>query len=108
APGEQLRLRLDYRPDLFDRASVEALAGRFIRLLEAAVVEPERAIGSLEILSPQERRTILYDWNDTAHAIPSATLPQLFEAQVANSPDAIAVVFEEHSLSYGELDARAN
>src|SRR5262249_48040265 len=78
------------------------------RLLEAAVAEPERAIGSLEILSPQEHRTILYDWNDTAQAIPSATLPELFEAQVAKSPDAIAVVFEEHSLSYGALNARAN
>ena len=49
-PGERLRLRLDYRPDLFDRASVEALAGRFIRVLEAAVAAPDRAIGRLDIL----------------------------------------------------------
>src|SRR5262249_6225264 len=77
-------------------------------LLEAAVAEPERAIGRLDILSAAERHTILHEWNDTAHALPSATLPELFAAQVANNPDAIAVVFEEHSLSYGELDARAN
>src|SRR6266849_6481213 len=50
-PGERLELRLDYRPDLFDRASVEALAGRLVRVLEAAVAAPEVAIGRLEILS---------------------------------------------------------
>ena len=44
-PGEQLRLRLDYRPDLFDRASIEALGERLLRLLEAAVAEPERPSG---------------------------------------------------------------
>ena len=44
-PGAELRLRLDYRPDLFERGSVEALAGRLVRLLAAAVAEPERAIG---------------------------------------------------------------
>ncbi|HEV3151778.1 MAG TPA: amino acid adenylation domain-containing protein, partial [Acidobacteriaceae bacterium] len=107
-PGERLRLRLDYRPDLFDRASVEALAGRFIRLLEAAVAQPERAIGRLDILAPAERDTILQVWNDTAWPVPSATLPELFEAQVACTPDAIAVVFEDHNLTYGQLDARAN
>ena len=108
APGERLQLCLEYQGDLFDRASVVALADRLVRLLEAAVAEPERAIGSLDILSAEERRTILREWNDTARAIPSATLPELFAAQVAKSPDAIAVVFADERLTYGELDARAN
>ena len=82
-PGEQLRLRLDYRSDLFDRESVEALAERLVRLLEAAVADPDRAIGRLDILAPAERRTILREWNDTARAIAAATLPELFAAQVA-------------------------
>ena len=73
------------------------MAGRLLRLLEAAVAAPERAIGSLDILSPAERHTILRAWNDTARAIPSATLPELFAAQVAKTPDAVAVVFEEQS-----------
>src|SRR5262249_9515586 len=77
-------------------------------LLEAAVAEPDRAISSLDILSADERDTILRGWNDTARAIPSATLPELFAAQVVKSPDAIAVVSEEQALSYGELYARAN
>ena len=100
--------RIEYATDLFDRASVEALAGRFIRLLEGAVAHPERAIGGLDILGPAERATILRTWNDTAHAIPCATLPELFAAQAAQTSAAVAVVFEDQSLSYGELDRRAN
>src|ERR1700737_88168 len=56
---------IEYATDLFDGASVETLAGRFIRLLEAAVGNPERAIGSLDILGEEERDTILQVWNDT-------------------------------------------
>src|SRR5207244_3675825 len=98
----------DYATDLFDRASMEAMAARLVRLLEAAVAEPERAIGSLDVLSPDERHTILHGWNDTARTVPSATLPELFAAQVVRTPDAVAVVFEEQSLTYAELDARSN
>src|SRR5665213_3561406 len=107
-PGRCLQLRLDYRPDLFDRTSVQAMADRLVRLIEAAVAAPEQPIGQIDILSAAERHTILREWNDTAHPIPPATLPQLFEAQVARTPDAIAVVFEEDSLTYAELNARAN
>ena len=99
---------VEYATDLFDRRSVESLADRYIRLLKAAVAQPERAIGSLDILSAEERDTILRGWNDTGHAIAPATVPELFEAQVAKSPDAIAVVFEEQSLTYAELDRHAN
>ncbi len=107
-PGERLQLRLDYRADLFDRASIEALGGRLVRLLEAAVAEPERPLGRLEILTPEERDTILRQWNDTARSIPSATLPELFGAQAARTPEATAVVFGAERLSYRALDARAN
>ena len=107
-PGEQLKLRLEYRPDLFDRAAIAAMADRLLRLLEAAVADSDRAIGGIDILAPDERHTILHGWNDTARVVPSSTLPELFAAQVARTPDAIAVVFEEQTLSYAELDARAN
>ena len=106
--GERLHLRLSYRPDLFDRGSVAALADRLVRLLEAAAADPGRSIGSLELLSPAERHTILREWNATAHAIPSATLPELFAAQVARSPGATAVVYEDARLTYAELDARSS
>ena len=99
---------IEYASDLFERGSVEALAGRFVRLLEGAVAAPERALGQLEILSAEERATILREWNATSHALPCTSLPELFAAQVARSPDGVAVIFEQEQLSYGELDRRAN
>ncbi len=99
---------LQYATDLFDRETVEALAQRLIRLLEAAVANPEQPIGRLDILSPAERHTIVREWNDTARPIPSATLPELFAAQATRSPDATAVVFEDATLTYAQLDAHAN
>src|SRR5262249_7316144 len=74
---------LDYATDLFDRPSVETMADRLIRVLAAAASDPGRSIGSVDILSVEERRTILHDWNDTAHALPPVTLTDLFAAQVA-------------------------
>ena len=107
-PGQQLVLRLDYRPDLFDRASIEALGERLLRLLEAAVTEPDRAIGRLDILGAAERQTILRDWNDTVQPIASATVAELFAAQAVRTPEAVAVVFEEQQLTYRQLEERAN
>jgi len=74
----------------------------------AAIADPVETIGTLDILAPDERRTILVDWNDTARAVPAATLPELFAAQVAKTPDAPAVVLEDDRLTYSELDARSN
>ena len=107
-PGEQLQLRFDYRPDLFDRGSVEALGGRLVRLLDAVVADSSRALGSLEILSASERHRILVEWNDTAHPLSPATLPDLFSAQAARSPEAVAVVCADRRLSYAALEAQAN
>jgi len=99
---------IEYATDLFDRSSVERLGERLVRLLEGVCADPDRRIGNLEILSASEREIILREWNDTARAIPATTLPELFAAQAARSPDAVAVVFEGEQLSYGELDRRAN
>jgi amino acid adenylation domain-containing protein len=94
---------LEYATDLFDRATVEAMSQRLIRLLEAAVADAERPIGSLDLLAPEERRTILHHWNNTAREVPFATLPELFAAQAARTPAATAIVLEDISLTYGEL-----
>ena len=107
-PGAELRLRLDYRAELFERGSVVALAGRLVRLLAAAVAGPERALGGLEILAADERHTLLALWNATARAVPQATLPELLAAQAVRTPDAVAVVFGERRLSYAALQAHAN
>ena len=107
-PGAQLQLRVGYRPDLLERATVEQLVARLECVLAAVAADPSQPIGRIEMLRPEERAQILVGWNDTAHAVPEATLPALFEQQVARSQDATALVFEDTSLSYGELNARAN
>ena len=107
-PAERLRLRLQYRTDLFERSTVEAIGRRLAALLEAVVADPSQPIGRIELLAQEERRQLLFEWNATAREVPQATLPALFEAQVERSPEAIALVFEETTLSYAELNAQAN
>src|SRR5262249_41385026 len=99
---------MEYASDLFERASVEALAARLVRRLEGGGAGAGGWIGWVDILWAWERRTLLGDWNATARALPAATLPQLFAAQAAKTPDAVAVVFADEQLSYGELEGRAN
>nr|WP_267885160.1 non-ribosomal peptide synthetase [Streptomyces rimosus] len=98
----------EFRTDLFDASTVESLLARLRRLLEAAVAAPERTIGSLEILTAAERHALLETVNATARALPAATLSSLFEAQVARTPDAVALESPDTRLTYAELDARAN
>ena len=99
---------IEYRTDLFTRRTVERIGARLVRLLEAAVKTPERPIGVLEILDEPERQQILEQWNDTAQQVTEATLPELFEQQVDRTLDKNAVEFEAASLTYKELNARAN
>ena len=103
-----LRIDFDANSALYSAADVADHKYRFLKLLAAAVATPDLPIGSLDILGPDERDTILRGWNDTAREIAPATLPELFAAQAARTPDAVALVFEEQSLTYAQLEARAN
>uniref|UniRef100_UPI002B272282 condensation domain-containing protein n=1 Tax=Catenulispora pinisilvae TaxID=2705253 RepID=UPI002B272282 len=93
-PGERLRLWLDYRPDAVDARLAEQVLGWLRRLVRAVATDPELAVGRLELLDAAERHKVLTEWNDTAHAVPDATLVSLFEEQVRRSPEAVAVAFE--------------
>ena len=106
--GGRIELYWLYNRDLFDRWRMEQMAGHYERVLEAVVANPVQVIGSLELLSSEERRQILEEWNDTKREVPVATLPVLFEEQVERTPGAVAVVYEEQSLTYRELNERAN
>ncbi|MBX7554902.1 amino acid adenylation domain-containing protein [Streptomyces sp. tea 10] len=108
--GEDLHLRLCYAPDLFDEAAARAVLDRLVRMLTAVAADPGQTVGRLDLLSPAERGRQLRDYNDgaaDAGVIP-ATLPKLFEARVAEAPDAPALIFGDTTVSYRELDARAN
>ncbi|WP_308404109.1 non-ribosomal peptide synthetase [Streptomyces rhizosphaericus] len=98
----------EYRTDLFDRATVAQIADQYVRLLRAAVRDPGQPLSGLEIMSGEQRRTLLVDWNTTEEGPVPATLPELFERQVARTPDATALVHGALTLSYAELNARAN
>ncbi|WP_194899944.1 non-ribosomal peptide synthetase, partial [Catenulispora pinisilvae] len=103
-----LRGGVTFAVDLFDRETVELIAQRFVRVLEAVAADPEQSVGRVQILVPQERQQILQGWNDTGREVSGATLPELFAEQAARTPDATAVVFGDQELTYAELNARAD
>lgn len=106
--AEQLYLRFDYSADLFDRATVERLAGYFVRLLEECLAAPERPVGDCEILSEEERRFVLGNRTD---APPVDSLPDavtLFEEWAVRTPDADALLWETGSTGYAALNRFAN
>ncbi|WP_279578637.1 non-ribosomal peptide synthetase [Streptomyces sp. Tu 3180] len=99
---------VEYSTDLFDRATVEKFTSRFVRLLEAVAADADRTIGRIDVLGPVERHELLVRRNDTRHEVPDTTLNALLAEQAARTPDAPALVFEDTTLTYAELDARAN
>ncbi|MGA4846193.1 amino acid adenylation domain-containing protein [Streptomyces sp. G5(2025)] len=99
---------LDYRTDLFDHGTAQALVDRFVRVLTEAAAHPERPLSRIDVLGAEERHVVIEAWNDTAKGLAPTTLPRLFEQHVRQRPDAEALVFRGESLSYAELNARAN
>ncbi|MES2299306.1 MAG: amino acid adenylation domain-containing protein, partial [Pseudomonadota bacterium] len=107
--GDTLSARLSYATALFDADTVARLAGHFQTLLAGMADDESRLVLDLPMLSPAERVQLLETFNDTAVGYAGELLMhQLFEAQAASSPDAIALEFEQHKLSYRELNRRAN
>ncbi|MEO6196238.1 MAG: amino acid adenylation domain-containing protein, partial [Thermoanaerobaculia bacterium] len=97
----------EYSTDLFERPTVIRLATHFQALLAAALAEPDRAVGELPILSGDERRQILVDWNQRYEGPPTTILDRVTE-QARRAPDAPAVFFGDETLTFGELDRQAN
>ncbi|MFD4508060.1 amino acid adenylation domain-containing protein, partial [Streptomyces sp. NPDC058457] len=94
--------------DLYDENTARQLFTRLARVLDAVADDPAVRIGTIDILGTDERRRMLEDWNDTSAPMPDATVLELFEDQCARTPDAPAVVDGAESVTYAELDARAN
>jgi len=107
--GRQLFGNFKYNTDLFDARTIERMVGHFAVLLDSVVSDPSRRISELTILTEEERHQILMEWNATESAYPAnKTLVQLFEEQVERSPEGEAVTCAGISLTYGDLNHRAN
>ncbi len=107
-PGKKMRLRLGHDTDLFDVDTARQMLDRLCRLAEAMVADPAQRVAVVDVLVAGERERLLGEFNDTARAVPVGTASELFEAQVARTPDAVAVICGDARVSYGELNARAN
>ncbi|GLY85085.1 hypothetical protein Airi02_030140 [Actinoallomurus iriomotensis] len=94
--------------DLFEASSVERIVGCFVRVLSAVVADPSAPLSGVDLLDPAERDRVLVEWNDTAAEVTASSVLDLFEAQAARTPDAVAVVADGVEVSYAELDARAS
>src|SRR6185295_13690793 len=100
---------LSYATALFDEATIARHAGYLRAMLGAMVADDGQSLSRIDLLSAAERRLLVEDWNATAADYPQdQCIHELFEAQAARHPDAIALVHEDRVLSYGEFDARAN
>jgi amino acid adenylation domain-containing protein len=105
---ESLNLSIEFSRDIFDESTIHSLARWFSRLLDKVVLDPDRPLNQIHLLGEHEHQQMLTAWNDTAHAVPALTIPQRFEKQVAQTPDAVALVCQDVALTYAQLDARAN
>ncbi|SON60449.1 Linear gramicidin synthase subunit D [Mycobacterium simulans] len=110
-PGRELGFRVEFRTDVFDAASVEALVGRLERVLVAMTADPHRRLSSVDLLDEAEHAGLDAWGNRTALITPAAvsvSVPELFAAQVQRTPLATALVFEGQSWTYRELDEASN
>ncbi len=98
-----------YNTDLFTNLTIERMTGHLTLLLESILAQPDCSVGQLQFLSDAERQTIVYDWNRVGEgALPQHTVHEMFEAQAAKTPEALAVVCGQQRYSYHELNQRAN
>jgi amino acid adenylation domain-containing protein len=107
--AQGLRGGLIYSTDLFERGTVDRMLGHLERVLEQVAADADVRLSRLELLGEAERALVLEAWNDTAAEVPAdRCIHALFEAQAARTPDAVAVVLDDDSLTYRELNERAN
>jgi amino acid adenylation domain-containing protein len=106
--GEHVGGAIEYNVDLFDRQTIERMAGHFQELLTSIVGNPAECISDLCLLTEAEKKQLLWQWNQAHATYPQVCAHQLFEEQAACTPEAAAVMFGESGLTYRELDTSAN
>ncbi|MFG2001069.1 amino acid adenylation domain-containing protein [Spirillospora sp. NPDC048911] len=107
-PGRELSLRVDYRTDLFEPEDAERLAGRLVRIFEAIAHRPDAPLASVDVLTEDETANVLREWQGPAVERRPGTITERFAEWVRATPGAEAVRWAGQSITFAELDARAN
>jgi amino acid adenylation domain-containing protein len=108
ASAANLQLHFDYNPNDFSREQIKAICDYYGETLRAMAAAPELDSATVTLIPNEERKKLLNEWNDTAAEIPAQLVHERFETQVTANPNAIAITFANRSLTYADLDARAN
>ncbi|MCG1019977.1 amino acid adenylation domain-containing protein, partial [Mycetohabitans sp. B4] len=107
--SRQLRIDFDANPACYTAEMLDAHQRRFIRFMQVLAADATQPIDSIDLLDADERHRLLVEWNAPQQAYPShVCMHQLFEAQVERTPEAPALVYEDQTLSYAQLNAQAN
>ncbi|OZC55760.1 non-ribosomal peptide synthetase [Rhodococcus sp. 06-621-2] len=106
--GNGWSVEFAYATDLFDPASVETLERRFLRVLEQITDEPTVIVGDIELVAADEAELLVAGWNETGRTVDDAMLLDRFADAARETPNAVAVVYEDDSLTYGEFAARVD
>ncbi len=106
---DEISFSIDYKTKLLKGSTIERFAKHYIKILEEISKDPEILVEKIELLSHDEKKQLLYDFNDTRIEYPKKKLiHRLFEEQVEKSPDRVAVVFNNSVLTYGQLNEKSN
>ncbi len=112
AQGAAFMLRVGYDPQKVAADSVHRVAGHLQQILQGIIANPDQRVGDISIITPEERRQLLFDWNQPLTAVDerlqNTCFHQIFERQADLTPDAIALTFDNRHVTYAELNARAN
>lgn len=107
--GDRLRVNWVYCGVLFEHQTIQRLSANYVTLLQSLMARPDQAISEINLLADAEKHCLLNDWQPPSAEYPSRScVHELFEQQVARTPDAIALVVEERQLSYRALNEKAN
>jgi amino acid adenylation domain-containing protein/thioester reductase-like protein/non-ribosomal peptide synthase protein (TIGR01720 family) len=111
SPGDEVNLRVEFRSDMFEQATIDTLLGRLAKVLAAMTADPAAALSSVDLLDDGER-ALLDEWGNravlTQPAPAAVSIPEALAAQVARTPDAPALTFEGASMTYREFDEVSN
>jgi amino acid adenylation domain-containing protein len=105
---EGLCVKATYNTQLYEPATIRRMLGHYQTLLSGLVADPDQRLSHLPLLTPAERYQLFIEWNATAVPTPHQCVHQLFEAQVQRTPEAVALTFGDQSLTYQQLNQRAN